>query len=197
MEDGALAAAAARGDQQAFAMLFERHRGMVYAIAYKVALNADDALDITQQAFLQVARKIAGYDGRGPFRAWLAVVATREALSFVRSPRRRERPVEPAEAARLMEGAQMAQTMQGGRTASQPTPRELAGDAERRRMVASAMEGLSPQQRAIVALQLREGLSPSEIAEQTGIPANQVRTQLFRAVQRLKELVGTNEGARK
>jgi len=192
-----LAAAAARGDQQAFATLFERHRGMVYAIAYKVSLNADDALDITQQSFLQVARKIAGYDGRGPFRAWLAVVATREALSFVRSPRRRERPVEPAEAARLMEGAQMAQTLQGGRIDSQRTPRELAGDAERLRMVASAMEGLSPQQRAIVVLQLREGLSPSEIAEQTGIPASQVRTQLFRAVQRLKELVGTKEGARK
>jgi RNA polymerase sigma-70 factor (ECF subfamily) len=56
-------------------------------------------------------------------------------------------------------------------------------------MVGRAVEGLSPQQRAVFLLRFREEMLPAAIAEQLDLPARQVRSQLHRAVQRIREAV--------
>lgn len=179
LEDKDLAEAAARGDQGAFSTLVVRHRPSIYTLAYKISLNEEDALDITQNVLLRLVEKISSFDGRGTFRAWLAVITAREAFSQLRRlSRRREKSVEP----RILE------RMSDQQNNTKSSNAKVALDAkQQRQLVEHAMARLSPQQRTILALRLREDIGPKEIAERLGLPARQVRSQLHRAIARIRQ----------
>jgi RNA polymerase sigma-70 factor (ECF subfamily) len=183
-EDRTLAARAAQGDQEAFAALAERYRAYIYTIAYKISVNQEDALDIAQNVFVRVAENIGAFNGRGPFRSWLATIAAREAINHCRRPSRRETAMDPETVARLSE------SRSGG---LKNNPRTEAEKAQQMELVESAMASLAPQQRAIFALRLCEDLGPKEIAERLGIPAQQARSQLHRAMATLRRKLGERE----
>ncbi len=183
MDDNILVGAALKGDQEAFAQLFKRYRRYVYTIAYKITMHEDDALDVTQNVFLTLAEKLGAYEGRGTFRAWLAAVAARQAYSHQRrAGHERQRVVEP----RVMEELQHVVSVEGK---GKNDPRLAFETEERLRLVDEAMVALSPQQRAILTLRLKEGMRPAEIAERLGIAAKQVRSQLHRAIKKIREVL--------
>ena len=68
-------------------------------------------------------------------------------------------------------------------------PRLAFETEERLRLVDQAMVALSPQQRAILTLRLKEGMRPAEIAERLGIAGKQVRSQLHRAIKKIREML--------
>jgi len=177
LDDTTLAAAAARGDQEAFEALFERYKRYVYKLSYKIAFNEEDALDITQNVFAKVALRIGQFDGRGTFRAWLATTTAREAIDFIRSPGRREVPVDPTTLWEVIEPGK------------ERSPRAQYEQTEERQRVEQAMRQLSPQQRAILGLQLLEDLGPKDIAKRLELPPRQVRSQLHRGIKKLKGLL--------
>jgi RNA polymerase sigma factor (sigma-70 family) len=180
LEDSTLASRAAQGDQEAFTLLIERYRRYIYTIAYKIALNEEDALDITQNVYARLVEKIGEFEGRGSFRSWLAVIASREAVSFLRRPGRREEPAAPDVIEELADSL-AEEGIENVRAAL---------DAEQRlRLVEQAMKSLSPQQRAIMALRLGEDMGPKEIAERLNLPASQVRSQLNRAIERIRKIL--------
>lgn len=180
LEDQALAAAAAAGDRRAFTVLVERYRRYLYAIAYRIVLDEDDALDAVQNTLLQLARKIGDFGGRGSFRGWLAAIAVRQALDLRRREGRAELPTDPGELATLADRRHPGAPGEA---------REALVLSERRERVAEAMGQLSAQQRAIFALRFYEELGPAAIAERLGLPAPQVRAQLSRAVARLRQII--------
>jgi RNA polymerase sigma-70 factor (ECF subfamily) len=183
LEDASLAAAAAGGDGGALATLAERYRRYIYVIAYKIVLNEEDALDITQNVLMRLVQKIGSYRGAGAFRSWLGAIAAREALDHRRGGRR-ETALDPA----------VLETLTDGRMSSRErNPRELLETARRLSLVEEALAGVSAQQRAIFVLRLREDLKPREIAVELGIPAQQVRSQLCRALAKVKEAVKERE----
>lgn len=178
-EDKKLAAEAAQGDQRAFTTLVERYRRYIYSIAYKISLNEEDALDISQNVLLRLVTKIGQFQGQGSFRGWLATITTNEAMSFLRkASRRRERATDPESL------ALMADTKP---SSIRDNPRRAADTAQRRQLVEENMALLSSQQRAIFGLRFREEMPPREIAEKLGLPPGQVRSQLHRAIARLRE----------
>jgi RNA polymerase sigma-70 factor (ECF subfamily) len=179
LDESRLVAEAAQGDQRAFAALAERYRAYIYTIAYRITLNPEDALDVTQNVFVRVVEKLGAFNGRGPFRAWLATIAAREASDHLCRPSRREITTEPE---RL---AQMAETPPSN--SNDGNPRDAVDRAQRRRLVEQAMAGLSPQQRAVFALRWHEEMGASEIAERLGLSAGQVRVQLHRAIARIRD----------
>ena len=187
MEDSALAAAAAGGDQRAFAILVERYRRYIYAIAWRIVLDEEEALDVAQETLIKLSRNIGRWQARGSFRSWLGAIASRTALDRRRAPARRMRPVDPQWFAAGGRGRLV------GSAEAAPSPVEILVAAERRERVHAAMVVLAPQQRAILQLRLVEGLLPAEIAERLGIPARQVRSQLSRAVIRLKAELAEGE----
>jgi RNA polymerase sigma-70 factor (ECF subfamily) len=181
LDDGELARAAADGDESALAELVTRYRRYIYTIAYRIVLNEDDALDVTQEALLRLLRQIGQFDGRGPFRAWVAAIASRQALSLVRGTAyRREIATAPDELNEMLDTA--------GEDGND-NPRQAASAAEERRLVESALKRLAPQQRAVFTLRFQEDWTPAQIAERLAIPAQQVRSQLHNAVARLRELL--------
>ncbi|MGC5230983.1 RNA polymerase sigma factor, partial [Klebsiella pneumoniae] len=71
-EDRALVARALSGDQSAYAELMQRHREAVYRLARGHIGDADEALDMTQEAFIAAFAALPRYDGARSFRAWIA-----------------------------------------------------------------------------------------------------------------------------
>jgi len=185
LEDNDLVTAAVRGDQQAFTHLVERYRRYIYSIAYKILRSEDDALDVTQNVFLRLVERLADYDGRGAFRSWVGVIAAREAVNHCRRPSRREVPTDPET---LGESPRLVHPGAGPADA-----RSALEKTQRLRLVDEAIADLSPQQRAIVVLRLKEGMPPREIAQHLGLPPRQVRSQLHRAITRLRENVRSKE----
>jgi len=176
---------AAKGDRDAFSVLVDRYCRYVYAICHKVSLHEEDALDITQIVFMKLIETIHTFDGRGAFRPWLATIATHEAIDYLRSPSRRERPVDPL----VLNGLADKMYLNGHWRNGEKDAREMIEGGNRKEIIQTAMASLPPQQRAIFTLHLMEDMRPKEIAVRLGIPAGQVSGQLRRAMARLREIL--------
>jgi RNA polymerase sigma factor (sigma-70 family) len=88
--DGALLAKYARSrDAEAFAELIRRHANLVFATARRITHNHDDAHDVSQECFLELARRAAQIDA--PLPAWLHRVASTRALNLIRDAATRRR----------------------------------------------------------------------------------------------------------
>lgn len=188
VDDGQLVEKARQGDQSAFAELVTGYRSYVYTIAWKITLNEDDALDVTQEVFMRVAQKMSTLRLTGSFQGWLGSIAARQAISHCRKPARREIATDPWE---------LASAVNAGAVRSQQTTKVV--DAQwQKQLVQGAMADLSPQQRAILTLILKEDMQPHEVAQQLGLGASQVRSQLHRAIAALRERLATkaSEGKR-
>jgi RNA polymerase sigma-70 factor (ECF subfamily) len=194
LTDERLVQAAQRGDQHAFGELVARYRPYVYTIAYKILLNIDDALDVTQEVFMRVAQRIGSYDGRGNFSSWIAAVTAREAISERRRAVRREIALEDVES---MQPAEKLRASEEYFAFGQPDAREVLERQWKRERIDAAMVSLSQQQRAILSLMLREDMGPHEVAVALDIGESQVRSQLHRAVIRIRELCNSQPAAAK
>lgn len=177
-DDISLVRAATRGDSSAFEALLLRYRAYIYAIAYNVVRDVDDALDVTQGVYLKLLEKLGDYNGSGPFRGWLGTITAREAVSHLRRNRRREVAVEPERLASILDGRRNA------------SAEDVRGDIDHRDRMAAVeerLDSLSGQQRSILVLMVREDMAPGEISARLRIPARQVSTQIHRAFVKLRE----------
>jgi RNA polymerase sigma-70 factor, ECF subfamily len=85
-----IVARARQGDEEAFAALFEAHKKRVYALCLRMTGDVADAEDLTQDAFVQVFRKIAAFRGDSAFSTWLYRVAVNTVLMKLRTRKTRE-----------------------------------------------------------------------------------------------------------
>jgi RNA polymerase sigma-70 factor (ECF subfamily) len=90
--DDAVVAAARAGDESAFAMLVERHRGELRVHCYRMLGSYDESEDLVQETFLRAWKNIAGFQGRSTVRAWLYRIATNACLDVLDGRARRVLP---------------------------------------------------------------------------------------------------------
>jgi RNA polymerase sigma-70 factor, ECF subfamily len=173
-DDEALARRAADGDTQALDALLRKHTALIHGVCRRVLGNPDDALDATQEALLAIARKIGSFDGRSKFSTWTYRVATNAALDESRRRGRRPVPVE-----HLPETARTDGTTETG----------IADRLD----VEAALESLTPEYRAAVALRDLVGMDYAEISEVLGIPPGTVRSRISRGRAALADLLGNRE----
>ena len=169
-----LAAAAARGDQDALEVLLERHVDRIHAICRRVLGNPDDAMDATQEALISVARSIGRFDERAAFTTWLYRVATNAAIDEAR--RRKRRPV-PSELDREP-------------IATEPGPDQVV----ERLHLDAALERVPLEFRAAVVLRDVCDLDYAQIAEVLEIPPGTVRSRIARGRKALARELGGNHG---
>jgi RNA polymerase sigma-70 factor (ECF subfamily) len=177
--DEYLAAAARAGDRGAFGRLAERWQPKLLAHAWRLMGEADGARDVVQDAWVDIARGLAGLDDASLFPAWAYRVVSRRAADAIKK-RVRARRLDAAFAAESRHPDDTARRM------------EAAADAE---PLAKAIAGLPPEQRAAVALFYLEDLSVAEIAAAMSVPVGTVKTRLMHARAKLRAaLKGEHHG---
>ena len=94
VSDVHLVALAQRGDEAAFRALFEAHKRRVYSLCLRMTRSTADAEDLTQEAFLQIFRKIGAFRGESTFSTWLYRLAVNGVLIHLRKKRFQEMPLD-------------------------------------------------------------------------------------------------------
>lgn len=171
-DDAELVRRTLAGDRAAFGALVERHAPQARRVARAVLKDPDDADDAAQDAFLSALVKLEQYDPRRPFGPWLMRIVANAATD-----RRRRRSVRRAEP--LDPGV-----VGGGPRPDQTAERNALGARLRQ-----ALAELPERRRLAVVLFDVEGYSHAEIAKMLGCPEGTVRSEVFHARRRLRELL--------
>jgi RNA polymerase sigma-70 factor (ECF subfamily) len=158
------------GEPRAVRELFERHRGDVARIAFRVIGPSPDLEDVVQESFVQMFRSLASYRGDSKFSTWLYRVVTNVARMHVRHERSR-----PALTSEHMPVIDRMPSADGAR------PDAAAERNERVRALYAQLDALSDKKRIVLALHDLAGVSATEIADIVGAPVLTVRTRLFYA----------------
>jgi len=177
-EESDLIASAARGDTAAFRALYQRHRGDVARLVYRMLSGSADVDDVVQEVFVQVFRSLKDFRGQSKFSTWVHRVAVNVVLMHRRAARSRPTYAEELPPEHTAD--------EGG-----VLPDE---DAERRarvRVFAKLLDKLAEKKRTVFVLHEIEGISPQEIASIVGAPVLTVRTRLFYARRELEELMAS------
>lgn len=175
---------ARQGDLAARDELVHRHRRQVYFLALQLLGNADDALDVTQDALLRFFTHLHRFDAQRPVRPWLFRIVRNLALDLFR--RRKVRQSESLDATFGDEEGENVRLDPADPDVD--LDRDLLQSQLRRRLFA-ALAKLTPTQREIVVLRDYQDLSYQEIAEMLDIPLGTVMSRLHGARQRLRLLV--------
>lgn len=175
-----LLAAAARGDQEAFAQVYDLTSARVYGMVLRVVRDRAQAAEVTQDVYLQVWREAARYDPTvGAALGWLLMIAHRRAVDRVRA----------AESAIRRED-RYAST-QSDRAYDQAAEQAHANlDAQR---VRRALDELTDAQRDALRLAYFGGYTHREVAELLHIPVGTAKTRIRDGLIRLRDTLGVND----
>jgi len=182
LDDKALALALQSGDEAAFDEIVARFQGRVYAVAYRVVGNREDALDVCQDVFIKVYRKIDTWKPTGGFLPWILRMTTNHSIDHLR--RKRRHPEQSLEEAFVPTSEGAAIEPATPRTETEVHAREIEA------RIRLALPVLSPAQREVFLLRHYEGLQLAEIAESMNCTVGSVKVHLFRALKKLQVELG-------
>jgi RNA polymerase sigma-70 factor, ECF subfamily len=181
ISDETLCRRVADGDEAAFDELVARHQGRASRLAWSLLRDAEDARDISQEAFLRVYRTAGTFRGDARFSTWLYRILVNLCLDH-RRRRWWQRWLVRDDGA----GASVLE--------QQPAPFERPEDAlgrdRLRARLWSEVARLSPRQRAVIVLHVQEEMATGEIAAVLGCSEATVRVHLHRAVTLLRRTLG-------
>jgi RNA polymerase sigma-70 factor (ECF subfamily) len=164
-----------RGDKRAYEALVRRYMADAFYVAYGFVGNAEDARDLSQEAFIKAYRARTRFDESRPFYPWLYRILKNHCLNFVTRGRTH---------VSLDDENEHREIASPG-----PTALDDLESEERRRLVRAAMDRLSDDHREIIVLKNFKDHSYREIAEILAIPIGTVMSRLFYARQALRALV--------
>lgn len=171
-----------QNDQLAWEQLVRDQQGRVYAIAMSYAGRREEALELAQEIFVLVYRRLHTCRDPQRFLAWLVRLARNAGVDFTR--RRAARP--PAHDLPVEELADLA--------SPEPGPAEQLAADSRRRLVRRALRSLSGLSREIILLRDVQGLAIEDVAGTLGVPIGTVKSRSNRARIELAQAVRALDG---
>lgn len=182
-DDGPLVASARHGDRAAFAELVTRHQQRVWMVCRQY-VGADEADAATQDALVKAWLGLGSFDGRAAFSTWATRIAINTCLDLLRARRRQGRRVEELD------------DDDDGTSPLDAVADDRAGPEERSRQrqalarLAASERGLPRGQREVFRLRFYAEMELEEIAATLGVHLGTVKTQLHRAVHRVRRELG-------
>jgi RNA polymerase sigma factor (sigma-70 family) len=173
VSDGDLARAAADGDREAFAEIYDRYADRLYDFCVGLLGDRDAAADCVQDAFCVAATDLGGLREPDKLRPWLYSIARHHAMRRLRLRYREEVSDELPDM-----------------ISHEASPETLAGHSELARLVAEAAGGLSDRDRELLDLSYRHGLDGPELAEALGVTLTSANTMMFRLRQTVERCLG-------
>lgn len=162
------------GDMDAFSILVDRYQDRIYSAVLNYVYNRDDAVDITQEAFVRAFSKLKTFTAGSAFYTWLYRIAVNAAIDHLR--RRKTKPVESIETEKFTEVG-----FEPPAPEATSNPEKLAVRQEQVRVIKQAISTLSDKLRIAIVLHDVEGLSQEEVADILGVPVGTVKSRVSRA----------------
>ena len=164
-----------RHDPEAFEVLYDRHGGAAYSLAYRIVGDRAAAEEVTQEAFISVWRSGARFDAaRGSVRSWLLSVVRNRAIDFLRSRAGKAPKLD------FDDDSALEQRPAQERTEAEALRRETAAE------VRGALDKLPGEQSKVIELAYFGGFSHSEIARIQGLPMGTVKGRMRLGLEKIR-----------
>jgi len=185
IDDLTLVSRCKEGDQQAFRLLVKRYERKVFQVAYAMVKDREEALDISQEAFLKVHRYLGDFKGDSSFYTWLYRITRNLAVDRIRSRRGESVAFDEKVAQDEAElgDAGFLSTRLGTNPQKSTLRRELA------EKITEALQQIPEKHREILVLREVEGLSYEDLARVLEIPKGTVMSRLFHARAKMQKLL--------
>ena len=181
-EDDELVRAAQKGRMKPYEELVHRHRDMIYARAFSMMRNEDEALDLSQEAWVKGWQRLKQFKHKASFTTWMTRICINLCLDYIRKKKRRQTG-----------SLDQIDEETGGVERRMPVeefnPTEVAEHEELREEIDVAMEKLSYEHRTVLILHEFERLEYKEIAKAMHCSIGTVMSRLFYARRRLAKLL--------
>jgi len=181
-EDKALVDASQKGDMQAFEELVARHRDKIYARAFSMMRNEEEAMDLSQEAWVKAWQRLKQFQGEASFVTWMTRIVINLCLDQLRKQKRfRAESVEQLDEESGGVERQMPVVV--------PNPTERLERIELRQRIDRALGQLSHEHRTALILHEFEDLEYKEIAKRMGCSIGTVMSRLFYARRKMASLL--------
>ena len=168
--DSSLVIETLNGDSAAFGRLVEKYERQIFNIAFRICGDYEDAMDVTQTVFIKAFERLGTFDPSKKFFSWLYRMGVNESLNQVKKQ------------------SKMVH-IEFELPSRDPGPEQRIIQEESKGLVQTALKRLGEDQRVIIILRHFVDLSYSQIAEVLGIPDKTVKSRLYSARQRMKEIL--------
>ncbi len=182
MSDQDLVMSSRKGDMVAFEELVARHRDKIYARAFSMMRNEDEALDLSQEAWVKGWQRLIQFQGDSSFVTWMTRIVINLCLDQLRKHKRQR-----------AESIEMMDEETGGVERQMPVvtvnPTEGLERGELRQRIDRALAQLSNEHRTVLVLHEFEELEYKEIAKRMKCSIGTVMSRLFYARRRMASLL--------
>jgi RNA polymerase sigma-70 factor, ECF subfamily len=165
---------ASQGDEEAWVGLIRQHQQAVFRLAYLMLHDADDAEDVAQEVFIRAYRALDRFDATRPLRPWLLEITRNQCYNWGRSLRRR--------LAALQRWGQAVPT-------SDVDPNDQVMQQWKVNTLWQAVRRLNAPDQEVVYLRCFLELSVEETAQVLNVAPGTVKSRLWRALERLRQVV--------
>jgi RNA polymerase sigma factor (sigma-70 family) len=164
------------GKTSDFSYIVDRHKDKAFNLAFRICGSREEAEEIIQDSFLKAYRSLNGFKMKSSFATWFYRIVYNTSISYVRVKKKGVLSLEdfPADATDFV--------------------RDNSSDEEAEREYRSALIGfalqkINEEERGLITLYYYEEMSPEEISEVTGISKSNIKVKLFRARQKMLEII--------
>ena len=173
----------ARGEETAFEVLLGRYRRPLFGFLVRYLGRSDKAEDVFQEVFFEVIRGRKKYRPGHRFASWLYRIARNRAVDRIRRNgfREMESLDDPLDA-----GDGEGETRAGRIAGSNPDPEAVVSGVQMKRVLDRALASLPAEQREVLWLKERSGLSLADVAKLLGVSENTVKSRLRYALDKIR-----------
>lgn len=173
-EDAVLVKRAVSGDEKAFKSIMKRYKNPVAQIIYKLVRDRNHLEDLTQEVFIKAFQHLGDFDYEHQFASWLFKITNNHCIDYVRKKRLQVYSID--DQVKTEDGEIGYEIPDSTYEPDLNLLRE-----QKSKLIRSAIEALPKKYREVILLRHQEELSYEEIANETGLPVNTIKVQLFRA----------------
>ena len=182
--------------RERYAELVGRHQRRASRIAFHYLRDAAEVDEAVQDAFVKAYSHLSSFREELPFEVWFTRILINGCLDRIKARTRRERWIAP-----MPDGPGGERDFAERTPGHGPSPEDQLLARERRQALADALAKLPERQRSVFMLSHYEGCTSREVSAMTGLNESTVRVHLFRAIRKLRTLLGegggTSEGKRR
>jgi len=171
------------GNSNYFSFIVDRHKDKAYNLAFRICGNHEEAEELAQDSFVKAYRSLGSFKMKSSFATWLYRIVYNTSISHVRIKKKVTLSLDdfPANATDFI----------GSNTSEEEAEREYKSS-----IVNFALQKITEEERGLISLYYYEDMNTDEISEITGISKSNIKVKLFRARQKMQEIIEKTEKKR-